>query len=95
MHWTVITWLLTAISVAGTFFVIRKKTVGFGFWVVSNIGWVYIDIKAGLTAQAVLFVVYLALSVYGIWEWKREAILKSGFVSRPYSWLFFRTRKRR
>jgi len=63
-------WLTAAISIIGTVLVIRKRLSGFYLWCVSNIVWVWIDINAEQYAQAVLFTVYLGLSVFGAWEWK-------------------------
>lgn len=73
MSMVVLTWALTALSLAGTVLVIRRRVEGFYLWAVTNIGWVAVDLNAGLPAQAALFGAYLALSVYGVWEWKREA----------------------
>lgn len=73
MTMTIITWVLTALSLAGTVLVIRRRVEGFYLWAFTNIGWVVVDIEAGLYAQAALFGAYLALSVYGVWEWRREA----------------------
>lgn len=67
-----ITWITVVISIAGTFLIIRKQFVGFSLWCCSNVVWIAVDINAGLYAQAALFTVYLALSAYGIWEWKQE-----------------------
>jgi len=69
---SVFAWLMTALSIAGTVLVVRRRPKGFALWVVSNVGWVVIDWRAGLISQAALFVVYLALSLWGIWEWRRE-----------------------
>lgn len=72
MSITILTWMLTALSLAGTVLVIRKRVTGFYLWAATNIGWVFVDFKADQPAQAVLFIAYLALAIYGIWEWKRN-----------------------
>lgn len=68
---TLITWALTVLSVIGTVLVIKKKKTDFHFWIVTNIGWALVDFAAGLPAQAALFAVYLAVSLYGLYEWRR------------------------
>lgn len=64
--------MTAAISIVGTVLVIRKRLSGFYLWCISNVAWVFIDIEAGLYAQAALFVGYLGLSVYGVYEWKKN-----------------------
>jgi nicotinamide mononucleotide transporter len=66
-----LTWFLTAMSLVGVWFNIKKNSICFYIWIVANVGWIYVDIKAGLMGQAVLFVIYSVLSVYGIYEWRK------------------------
>lgn len=70
----IFTWALMALSVAGTLLVIRRRVLGYYLWVVSNIGWIAVDFHRGVYAQALLFFIYLALSVYGIWDAKNDSI---------------------
>ncbi len=66
---TLLTWVLTAMSLVGVWYNIKKNVVCFYIWLVANAGWIYVDIKADLMGQAVLFVIYSVLSVYGIYAW--------------------------
>jgi nicotinamide mononucleotide transporter len=66
-----LTWALTAMSLVGVWFNIKKNSACFYIWLVANVGWIYVDIKAGLTGQAALFVIYSILSVYGIYAWRK------------------------
>lgn len=68
---TLLTWVLTAMSLVGVWLNIKKNVVCFYIWIVANVGWIYVDIKAGLMGQAVLFLIYSVLSVYGIYEWSK------------------------
>ena len=70
----ILTWGLMFLSVAGTLLVIRRRISGYYLWVVSNIGWIAVDFHKGVYAQALLFFVYLALSVYGIWDARNDQI---------------------
>ena len=67
----ILIWFLTALSIVGVWLNIKKNIWGFYLWLIGDIGWVYIDLKAGLTGQAVLFVVYSGLCIYGIYEWRK------------------------
>jgi len=70
---TLIPWILTAISLIGVVLNVKRKRSGFGFWIIANIGWVVVDYQAGLTSQAVLFIVYTALAGWGLLEWREKA----------------------
>lgn len=78
-----ITWLLTLASLAGVVLNVRLDRRCFYVWTVTNACWAVIDWRKGLYAQAVLFAVYFALAIYGVYEWKRreigrQAALESG-----------------
>jgi len=73
MTYAALTWPLTALSLIGVVLNVRRMRAGFGVWIIANIGWVAMDYQAGLTSQAVLFIVYTALAVWGLWEWKGKA----------------------
>ena len=62
-------WTLTILSIIGTWFNLQKRVAGWVIWTISNIGWVISFSYKGLTAEATLFSVYLALSIYGIFKW--------------------------
>ena len=63
-------WAMTALSLIGVWFNIKHNPIGFIFWIVANVGWVYIDYQAGLYSQSILFFVYTVLAAYGFYEWK-------------------------
>lgn len=67
-----ITWALTLLSMIGVVLNARKKVSGFWFWAVANAGWVAVNYRQGLWAQALLFGFYFMVSLYGIWAWSRE-----------------------
>ncbi len=66
------TWVLAILSLAGVWLNIKKDKKCFYLWIIANFGWIAIDIKADLYAQAALFGVYTVLSVYGIYAWSRD-----------------------
>lgn len=65
-------WLLTFLSLAGTWFNIQKKVTGWFIWSVSNIGWTISFLLKDMVAEATLFAVYLILCVYGIIKWRQS-----------------------
>ena len=67
-----ITWLFTAVSLAGTVLNVRKNILCFYLWSVGNIAWLTYDIASGLDSRAVLDVVHLAFAIWGIFAWREE-----------------------
>ena len=64
-------WILVILSLIGVVFNIYKRPEGFIFWIVANVGWVYVNNKSGNKEQAVLFFIYFLLAVWGLWQWIR------------------------
>ena len=67
-----ITWLFTAVSLAGTVLNVRKNILCFYLWSVGNIAWLTYDIASGLYSRAVLDVVHLAFAIWGICAWREK-----------------------
>jgi nicotinamide riboside transporter PnuC len=65
-------WTLTALSIIGAILNIRKKRSGFAVYTIANIGWIIVNIYHGIYAQAVLFLVFTGLSIWGWIEWGRK-----------------------
>lgn len=63
------TWLLTAISLLGNWLNCRKVRACFVLWITCNLGWTWIDITGGVYSRAILDVVQIGFSVYGLWKW--------------------------
>ncbi len=73
--WTVVTaftWIITIISLIGVVLNIRQDRRCFYLWTVTNTSWLAVDFNKGLHAQAAMFLVYLVLSVWGIYSWKKK-----------------------
>ena len=67
-----ITWLFTAVSLAGTVLNVKKNILCFYLWSVGNIAWLTYDIASGLYSRAILDVVHLAFAIWGIFAWREE-----------------------
>lgn len=70
--WTILSWLMSAIALAGTVLNAERNVYGFVFWLVSNM---YMTIRffyIGEHAQALLFLVYTVLAIRGIISWTEK-----------------------
>jgi nicotinamide riboside transporter PnuC len=62
--------ILTVLSLVGNVLVVKQDWKGQFLWVFANIGWIYVDAKAGLYEQSVLFAVYTLIAIWGVRKWK-------------------------
>jgi nicotinamide riboside transporter PnuC len=74
MHWTHI--VLYILGIGGVLLNNHRRRECFYIWLLSNLGWMIVDIQAGLNVQALLFMTYFCLSVHGLWKWKYKTIEK-------------------
>lgn len=63
-------WFLTAVSLIGTAFNIRKKIICFYIWMVGDLMWFILDYTAGVYGRAALDLVQILLAICGILSWK-------------------------
>jgi len=63
-------WILALISIIGVVLNIRKRASGFIFYTIANVGWVYVNLRHEIYAQAFLFLVFTGLSIFGWYDWK-------------------------
>lgn len=63
-------WMVTAASIIGTVANIYKKSWCFILWFFTNSIWCIYDYVIGAYAQSALFLVYVGLAVWGIYEWR-------------------------
>ena len=63
-------WALTANSIVGAILNARKRIEGFYVWTIGNAGWVIWALYHKIYPQAVLFAVYLGITIYGIYKWQ-------------------------
>lgn len=64
-------WLAFLISIIGAYINIIKNKWGFIIWIVGNSIWIYLDLVNHLPAQALVFLIYSLLNVYGFYKWKK------------------------
>jgi nicotinamide riboside transporter PnuC len=73
----VLTWLLTILSLIGVVLNTHQDRRCFYIWIVTNTSWAAVDFYKGIYAQATMFILYLLLSVWGLYKWKHKAVHKS------------------
>ena len=66
----IISWLLTAIALYGTWLNAKLDRRGFWWWIVSDLGLAAIFVHEGMYAQASLFAIYTILAIMGLVKWK-------------------------
>lgn len=68
----ILTWLLTILSLIGVVLNTHQDRRCFYIWIVTNSCWAIVDFSKGIYAQATMFVLYLGLSVWGLYKWKHK-----------------------
>ena len=66
-----ITWVLTFISLAGSFLNAKKKVACFYLWAIGEICWLILDLYSQTYGRATLDFVSCLMAVYGIYEWNK------------------------
>ena len=59
-------WILTAIAIVGAYLNSQWKRIGFKYWLVSNTGFCLYNLYIGEMAMALLFAVYLGITINGL-----------------------------
>lgn len=70
--WTGLSWIMSAIALAGTLMNAERNKWGFAFWLISNL---YMSIRffvIGEYAQSALFFIYFLLAIRGIFSWTKK-----------------------
>jgi nicotinamide riboside transporter PnuC len=65
-----ISFVCMALSLVGYYFIIKKNHVGFYYWLLSNTGWIFIDLYKGIYFQAFMFFIFSLLAIDGILKWR-------------------------
>ena len=65
-------WIVTGLSLTGVVLNIKKQRAGFAVWILTNSYWAAYDYQMGARAQSALFIVYLLLALWGLWEWRQK-----------------------
>jgi nicotinamide riboside transporter PnuC len=68
----ILTFILTILALIGVILNIKKNSFCFVIWVFTNVSWSIVDFYKGIPLQGILFAVYTLLSVYGIFQWRKN-----------------------
>ena len=66
-------WITAVAALVGVWLNIKKHVACFWIWTGTNAAWAYVDLVHGIYAQSVLHVIYVALAVYGITQWRERS----------------------
>lgn len=65
-------WIITAISIIGSFFNAKKSILCFYIWIIANLLWFICDIHFKFYSRSALDILQTILCIYGILHWKKE-----------------------
>jgi nicotinamide riboside transporter PnuC len=65
-------WIVTIFAIIGTILNIKKKPICFVIWLCTNTLWCVYDFSIKSYAQSALFLVYVVLAIWGIYEWRNK-----------------------
>lgn len=65
-------WIAMVLSLIGAALNVKMIRLGFLVWILSNVLWIWIDIVKEIPQQAIVFVVYTAISIWGWISWGRK-----------------------
>lgn len=71
---TVLTWILTVFSIIGVILNTHQDRRCFYIWICTNSAWAAVDFYKGIYAQSAMFMLYLCLSVWGLYKWRHKAV---------------------
>lgn len=65
-------WIFVLISLIGNFFIIKKSIMGFWFWLIADLFFIFLNFYLHETAQGVLYIIYTIFCLYGIYKWRKN-----------------------
>jgi nicotinamide riboside transporter PnuC len=77
---TALTSFLTILSLIGVLLNTHEDRRCFYIWIVTNSCWAAVDFYKGIYAQGTMFILYLALSVWGLYKWRHKAVRTSDAI---------------
>lgn len=72
MVWSILSWTMSGVALAGTLMNAERNKYGFIFWLISNL---YMTVRfcvIGEYAQMVLFFIYFLLAIRGLYAWSKK-----------------------
>jgi hypothetical protein len=68
----IIQWVSVGLSITGMLLVTYKKRVGFIFWTIASLTWLYVFYMKEVGPRMIVEGIYAATAVYGFWKWGRD-----------------------
>jgi nicotinamide mononucleotide transporter len=63
---------VTALNITGTYMLAKKKLEQWHVWIVANAATVALYFHKDLHLYAGLYIIYTAISFYGLWRWRKD-----------------------
>jgi nicotinamide riboside transporter PnuC len=68
----ILIYLITSLSLLGTYLNIKKNKLCFIIWIVTNVSFAIINMYIDMYSQSAVFIIFAILSIYGYLKWKEE-----------------------
>jgi nicotinamide riboside transporter PnuC len=65
-------WILVVVSFIGAFFNIRKKVVGFYYWIATDFVFAMMYLRDREFGMMVLFITYTLVNIWGVFVWRKN-----------------------
>lgn len=72
MTTSTLVWILVVISFIGAFYNIRKKVVGFYYWIATDSIFALMYLRDREFGMMVLFITYTLVNVWGVYAWSKK-----------------------
>src|SRR4030042_5198628 len=87
-------WLLSALSIFASYLNIKKRKICFVLFTLTNIGFIWLNIKGKLYGQIPMWIVYTGMNVWGYIAWGGRIPLPRWFCKfGVHDWIRFEGRK--
>lgn len=68
--------ITTSLSIAAMVFLIRKNIEAWALWIIADILYIRLFINSEHYMSAILYFIFLLMSIKGFVDWKKELMLK-------------------
>lgn len=69
-YWTLGSWIASLVSITAYMMLIAKRRICFTLWIISNGFFIIHNFALGEYTYVILWIAYIALSMYGLLTWK-------------------------
>lgn len=81
----VLDFVFAGLGLTGAYLNVKKNRFCFLFWMVSNLGYFFLGTYKGLYFQAIMFLVFFGVSVWGWFKWSKWEFEGSAKATTGYA----------